>query len=343
MAAADDRVTLRAGPTTRGNHPMNATEHLPRAAHLPAPPPPPSRRERLPEIVGLIGAGLVAAAVIGFLTARWEFFNDVEKAMVLATAAAGLTVAGLWADARRRPLELVVGLCWATATLLVVAAVTLSGAVAAGQPHRIVIATAGLAAAVHAGSLLARRPASTLQQGALFGALLYAIGPPGTAVADVWDWPRVWTLLVDPVWGLFDPSYTVDAFALTGGAHLALGVAWLGLATRLAGRAQQMARVLGVTAAAAAALQLNVLASPVGAVAALGVVIAFLVAGLLAGNPALLTVGTMGCLVAGTRVLAALFDGAAVVTILVFAGGLAMLAWAFRGMRRRRGASDRPG
>lgn len=322
---------------------MNLTEQLPNAGRLPAPPPPTSRRERLPEIVGLIGAGLVAAAVIGFLTARWEFFSDVEKAMVLGAAAAGLTAAGLWADAGRRPLELVVGLCWATGTLLVVAAVTLWGAVVAGQPDRIVIASAGLAAAVHAGSLLARRPASTLQQGALFGALVYAIGPPGTALADVWDSSRVWTLLVDPVWGLVDPSYTVDAFALTGALHLVLGVAWLGLAARLAGRAQQVARVLGLTAAAAAALQLNVLASPVGAVAALAVVIAFLIAGLLVGNPALLTAGTIGCLIAGTRVLAALFDGTAVVTILVFAGGLLMLAWAFRAMRRRRDASGRRG
>ena len=322
---------------------MNTTEHLPQAGYLPAPPPPPSRRERLPEIVGLIGAGLVAAAIVGFLTARWEFFSDVEKAMVLGSAAAGLTVAGLWADTGRRHLELVVGLCWATATLLVGAAVTLTGAVVAGQPDRIVIASAGLAAAVHAGSLLARRPASTLQQGALFGALVYAIGPPGTAVVDVWDWSRAGTLLVDPVWGLFDPSYTVDAFALTGALYLVLGVAWLGLATRLGGRAQQVARALGVAAAAAAALQLNVLASPVGAVVALAVVLAFLVAGLLAGNPALLTVGTVGCLIAGTRVLAALFDGAAAVTILVFAGGLVMLAWAFRAMRRRRDASDRAG
>lgn len=314
---------------------------MPPAERLPAPPPPRRYwRERLPELVGFVGAALVTVAIIGFLTAQWELLRDVEKAMVLGAAAAGLTAAGLWADAVRRPLEFVVGLCWVTATLLVAAAVTLAGAAGAGQPDRIVIAGAGLAAAVHAGLLLARRPSSTLQQGALFVALLYAIGPPGTAIADLWDWTRVETLIIDPLWGLFDPSHTVDAFAITGAGYLAVAVLWAVLATRLEGRAQRLGNVLAFTAAAAAGPQLNVLSSPVGAVAALGVVIAFLIVGLVAEKPLLVTAGAMGCLVAGVRVLAALFSGAALVTVLVFAGGLVMLAWAFHAMRSRRASAD---
>lgn len=325
---------------------MTTAEQRPGTERLPAPPPAPrgrAWRDRLPELVGAIGAALVAAAIVGFLASQWELFSEVEKAMVLGAAAAGLTVAGLWADTVRRPLELVVGLCWVTATLLVGAAVTLAGAAGTGQPDRIVIGGAGVAAAAHATFLLVRRPSSTLQQGALFTALLYAIGPPGTAVADRWDASRLETLLADPLWGLFDPSYTVDAFAFTGVGYLLVGVGWAVLATRLAGRAQRLARLLAIVATAAAALQLNVLDSPVGPVAALAVVLGFLICGLVAGNAALLTAGTAGCLIAGVRVLGALFSGAALVTVPVFAGGLAMLAWAFRAMRHRhRGAQGAP-
>jgi hypothetical protein len=305
------------------------------AAPVPQPPERRAWRDRLPEIIATIGASLVALAVTGFLSSTWEHITDIQKAMVLGTAAAGLTAVGVWADAARRPLELVVGLCWATATLLVAAAVTLAGFSLAGGVDRLAIAAGGVAGAAHAGLLLARRPSSLLQQTSLFAALLFAAGPPGTALDERWSWDHVGTLLFDPLLGLFDPSHTVDAFAVTGVAYFAVAAAWVALAGALHGRARTLAKTIAVSAAALAALQLNVLSAPVGAVGALAIVLAFLVYGLVADDAGLVTAGAIGSLVAGVRVLAALFSGAALVTLLVFAGGLAMLAWAFAAMRRR--------
>jgi hypothetical protein len=307
------------------------------ATASPVPEPPERRvwRDRLPEIIATIGATLVALAVTGFLSSTWEHISEVQKAMVLGAAAAGLTVVGLWADAARRPLELVVSLCWATATLLTASAVTLAGFSLGGELDRAAIATGGLAGAAHAALLLARRPSSLLQQTSLFAALLFAAGPPGTALSERWSWDHVGTLLYDPLVGLFDPSHTVDAFAVTGIAYFVIAAAWVALAGVMHGRARLLSKSFAVTAATFAALQLNVLAAPVGAVGALAIVLAFLVYGLIADDAGLVTAGAIGCLVAGVRVLAALFSGAVLVTLVVFAGGLAMLGWAFWSMRHR--------
>jgi len=82
-------------------------------------------------------------------------------------------------------------------------------------------------------------------------------------------------------------------------------------------------------------MELNVLAEPTGAVAALLIVLGYLVYGLVAEDPLLIVVGSVGALVAGTRVLTALFTGEVLATITVFVAGLAMIVWAFQAIRRR--------
>lgn len=292
-------------------------------------------RERLPELVALIGAGLVALAITGFLSSTWEAFSDVQKASVLGAAAAALTAAGLFADRdRANRFEFVVGVFWSTATLLVAAAVTLASAATWPGIGRITIGAGGVAALAHAAVLWRRRPQSVAQQVATLGAALYAIGPFGTALADRFTWDQV-LLLGKPVWGLTDPSVTSDAFLITGIAHLTVGALWLGLARLLPSRAARTAQVLGTVVLGFAALELNVLTSPVGAVLALAVVLGYLLYGLVTDDAALTVTGVVGTLIAGIRVLVALFSGQMLVTVLVFTGGLGMLAWAFAQMRRR--------
>ncbi|MDX1659548.1 MAG: hypothetical protein R3343_12065, partial [Nitriliruptorales bacterium] len=162
------------------NQPL--TTDTPSAPAAPPPPPPhgepkdtrpPARpwRERIPEIVATIGASLVAVAVIGFLSSTWQEISQIEKAMVLGAAAAGLTTAGIAADRSERGVfEYVVGITWATASLLVAAAVTLAASTTWPGYGRLTIAAGGVAALVHALVLWSRRRESVLQQVTVFAA-----------------------------------------------------------------------------------------------------------------------------------------------------------------------------
>lgn len=303
---------------------------------VPGATPPQQRwRERMPELVALIGASLVALAVTGFLSSAWDAFTDVQKASVLGAAAAALTATGLLADRdRARRFEFVVGVFWATATLLVAAAVTLAGAATWPGAGRLTIAAGGLVALAHAAVLWRRRPASIVQQVATLAAAVYAAGPFGSTLSDRFTWEQV-ALIGKPLLGLTDPSVTSDAFLVTGLAHLLLGALWLAGARLLPSRAAATAQGLGTILLGFAALELNVLTSPVGAVAALAVVLGYLLYGLVSDDPALTVAGVVGTLIAGIRVLSALFSGQMLVTVLVFTGGLGMLGWAFHQMRRR--------
>lgn len=294
-------------------------------------------RERMPELVATIGATLVALAVGGFLASTWDQISQVQKSMILGAAAVGLTVAGLWADrdGRGRLFDAVTGIAWATATLLTAAAVTLAASTTWPGYGRATIAAGGVAAAVHALVLWRRRPESITQQVALFLSAMFAAGPFGTALSDRFEWHDL-LLLGEPLIGLSDPTFASDAFLLTGLAHLGIGALWLGLGHVLRAGPANAARVIGTLTVGFAALELNVLTSPVGAVAALAVVLGYLLYGVWSGVTALVVAGGIGALIAGARVLAALFSGQVTVTLLVFSGGLAMLAWAFRQSRRRR-------
>lgn len=297
-------------------------------------------RERLPEVLATVGATLVALAVAGFLSSRWESITQLQKAMVLATGAAGLTAAGLWADRyARRAVEYVVGLFWATATMLVAASVTLAASTTWPGYGRLTIAAGGLAGLVHAVVLWARRRESVTQQVAMLGAALYAAGPFGASVHDRFDAGTV-ARLGEPVVGFLDPTVDSSAFLLTGLVHLAIGVAWLALARITSGRAATIAKTTAGVTLAFAALELNVLDSPVGAVAALAVVLGFLVYGLVDEDGVLVVAGAIGAFAAGVRVLVALFSGEVVVTLLLFAGGLTLLAWAVRAMRQRQSDAE---
>ena len=294
-------------------------------------------RDRLPELVASIGAILVGLAVTGFLASTWTTISQGEKALALAVAATVLTVAGLWADRASR-LEPVLGACWAAATVAVAGSARLAGGELLGTQTRAAIAVAGLVGAAHAAALLWRRRDSLLQQSVLFGTLVYAAGPPGGDVQAAWSVKAIGRLIGEPLLGLFDVTYTSAAFLLSGTALLAVGVVWLALARSLTGRAGMLAKSLAVLALGFAALQLQVV-GPVGAVAALAIVIAFLVYGVASDGAGLLAAGVTGCVLAGIRVLMAVFSGKALATSLVFAGGLAMLGWALVAVRRRQ--SDR--
>lgn len=309
--------------------------------HAPTSPSDRGLGERMPELVATIGATLVTLAVGGFLASTWDTISQVQKAMILGAAAVGLTLAGLWADRHgRRLFDAVVGIAWATATLLTAAAVTLAAATTWPGYGRATIAAGGVAAAAHAVVLWRRRPESIVQQVALFAAAVYTAGPFGDALSDRFGWHDL-VLLAQPLIGLTDPTFSSDRFLLTGLAHLGIGTLWLALAHQLRAGPGRAARTIGTVTVGFAALELNVLTSPVGAVAALAVVLGYLLYGLWADETTLIVVGGIGALVAGARVLTALFSGQVTVTLLVFAGGLAMIAWAFRQTRRRRRGGDR--
>lgn len=292
-------------------------------------------RDRIPEVIATIGASLVALAVTGFLVSRWDVLDQIEKAMVLGVAAAAVTAAGLWAD-RGLPVrfEPVVGLLWATGSMLTAAAVTLATSTVWPGVGRATIAAGGVAGAVHASAFLMRRPGSILQQGTLFASVAFAAGPTGTEWSDRID-ADVLEVIGWPLAGLFDPTITSDAFLVVGPLHLLIGIAWLGLARVLIGYAATVAAVLGTVTVGFAALELNVLTSPVGSVAALAVVLGYLIYGLWAQQAGLVVAGVAGTIVAGVRVLAALFSGEMAATLIVFGGGIVMLGWAARAVRVR--------
>lgn len=297
-------------------------------------------RERLPEVIATVGAGLVVLALAGFVSSTWEVLDEYAKALTLGAAAAALTVAGLWADqSGRRTFTALVPTVWATATAVLVGAVHVATAATMPEATRVAIALAGVAGLAHAATLWHRRRDAILLQLAAVGSAVYAAGPVGTTLADRYE-ASLLPELVRPLAGIFDPTVETDAFVIVAVAHLAIAVAWLLVGRLLPGRAAHVARVGGSALVGYAAMEFNVLASPMGAVAALLVVLGYLVAGLVLDDVFLVVVGTVGALLSGVKVIWSLFSGEVAVTLTVFGVGLVMLAWAYRAAQRRDG--DRP-
>lgn len=338
---------------------MNATDHP--TEQVPPPPPspqaridhtgggsatttarPPRRpwRERLPEVIATVGAGLVVLALAGFVSSTWEVLDEYAKSLTLGAVAAALTVAGLWADqSGRRTFAALVPTVWATATAVLVGAVHLAAAATMPEATRVAIALAGIAGIAHAATLWQRRRDAILLQLAAVGSAVYAAGPIGTALANRYD-TSLLPELVRPLAGVFDPTVETDAFVPVAIAHLLIGVAWILVGRALPGRAAHVARVGGTALVGYAAMEFNVLASPMGAVAALLVVLGYLVAGLVLDDVFLVVVGTVGALLTGVKVIWSLFSGEVAVTLTVFGVGLAMLAWAYRAAQQRDGHAN---
>lgn len=298
-------------------------------------PPRRAWRARLPEVVAGVGAALVVLALAGFASSTWDVLDAYGKALALGAAAAGLTVAALWADqSGRRGMTALVPIIGATATAVLVAAVHVALQAAVPASSRIAIAVAGTAGMAHGGLLWRRRPDALLSQLATVGAAVFAAGPVGTALADRYD-PSLLPELVRPVAGLFDPSVASDAFALVAGAHLAIAIAWLAASRVLDGRAAHLARVGGSALVGYAAMEFNVLVDPMGAVGALLIVLGYLVAGLVLDDGFLVVLGAVGAVASGVKVIWALFSGEVAVTLTIFGVGLTMLAWAWRAAQGR--------
>ena len=311
------------------------------------PPPPPPRppadptvprrgwRDRLPEAAATIGSVLVVAAVTGFVTSSWEELTLLQRAVALAAVAVGLTVGGAYVEgASRRALDRVTSLVYLSASCAVAASVTLAGYAVDPGAARLGIAAGGLAAAMHAGWVLLRDRSSPTRTTALTLALLYAAGPAGLSLSD-----RFSTMdpldLGRPLLGAVDPTVASDAFLVPGVAWSVVGVAVLALATRLTGRARHTATVLATGTLFSAALMLNVLTDPVGAFAALCIVLGYVVYGYLTDQVGIQLVGAVGVLLAGIRVLWGLFSGQLAVTVAVLVVGLTLLAYALRAARDR--------
>jgi uncharacterized membrane protein len=311
------------------------------------PPPPPPRpptepagqrrgwRDRLPEVAATIGSVLVVAAVTGFVTSSWEELTLLQRAVALAAVAVGLSVGGAYVEgASRRALDRVTSLVYLSASCAVAASVTLAAYAIDLEAARLGIAAGGLAAAIHAGWVLLRDPSSPTRTGALALALLYGAGPAGLSLSD-----RFSTMdpidLGRPLVGAVDPTVASDAFLVPGVAWVIVGAALLALATHLTGRARHTATVLATGTLFSAALMLNVLTDPVGAFAALCIVLGYLVYGYLTDQAGIQLVGAVGVLLAGIRVLWGLFSGQLAVTVAVLVVGLTLLAYALRAARDR--------
>lgn len=293
-------------------------------------------RQRIPELVATLGALLVAAAVAGFLSSSWVLLAPTAKAMVLAATSAGLTTAALWASARAAGrLSGVVPLAWAAAAAATAGAVLLAVDPLVGSDHRMAVAVAGLAAAGHAAWLVRCRPDSAVAQLVVAAALVFAAGPFSADPGATWIGHRGESLgaLFAPLLGLFDAGWTSRAYLVTAPAYAAIGAGWLALSARTTGPARRTATASASALLAVAALHLNVLPDPAGAAVALLIVLGMTVAGVASDRPGLLVAGTVGSLVAGVRVLLALFSGAVATTIVVLAAGVVMLAWAVDRLR----------
>lgn len=321
-------------PSTSPPPPSGApygTSPPPRTAHPPRRP----WRERLPEVVAGVGAGLVVLALAGFLFSTWDGLGEYAKALTLAAAAAGLTVAGLWADqSGRRTFAALVPMLWATGTAVLTGAVHIAGIEAMPDASRVAIALAGMAGLAHAVALWRRRPEGILLQLAAAGAAVYGAGPIGSSLADRYN-PTQLPELLRPLVGVFTPTVETDAFAIVAIGHLVVAVAWMALGRVLPGRAAHVARVGGSALVGYAAMEFHVLASPIGATAALLIVLGYLIAGIALDDVFLIVVGSAGALVTGVKVIWALFSGEIAVTLTIFAVGLAMLAWAYRAAQQR--------
>lgn len=313
----------------------------PWGAAPPRTPRPPRRpwRDRLPEVVATIGAVLVVLALAGFASSTWTLLNEYAKALALGAVAAGLTVAGLWADqSGRRTFAALVPTVWATATAVLVGAVLLALQAAMPDAGRVAIAVAGTSGAIHGALLWQRRPDALLTQLATASAAVFAAGPVGTALADRWTAISL-AELTRPLAGLLDPTVESDAFLLVAVAHLVIGVAWLAVARAMTGGPAHLARVGGSTLVAYAAMEFNVLELPLGAAIALLIVLGYLIAGIVLDDVFLVIVGTVGALATGVKVIWALFTGEVAVTLTIFVVGLAMLAWAQHAARGREDAT----
>lgn len=331
-------------PTRPSDHAVPPPPPPPGAAGAPyassrptAPSRPPRRpwRERLPEVVATVGAVLVVLALTGFASSTWDVLDEYGKALALAAAAAGLTVAGLWADqSGRRTFTALVPTLWATATAVLVAAVHVALQAAMPELTRVAIALAGSAGVAHAALLWRRRPDALLSQLAIVGSAVFAAGPVGTSLADRYE-PGLLSELVRPVAGLLDPTVETNAFAIVAAAHLAIAIIWLMAGRALPGRPAHLARMGGSALIGYAAMEFNVLASPMGAVVALLVVLGYLVAGIVLDDVFLIVVGTIGALASGVKVIWALFSGEVAVTLTVFTVGLVMLGWAYHAAQGR--------
>lgn len=314
------------------------------AADTPPPPPPPRARpgqerrgwrDRLPEVAATIGSVLVIAAITGFVTSSWEELTLLQRAVVLAAVSVGLTVGGAYVEgASRRALDRVTSLVYLSASSAVAASVTLAGHAAEPGAARLGIAAGGLAAAGHAGWVLRRDPSSPTRTIALALALLFGVGPAGLTPADRFSTMNPLDLGL-PLVGAVDPTITSDAFLVPGVGWAVVGVALLALAGRLAGRARHTATVVATGVLLGAALMLNVLSDPVGAFAALCILLGYLVFGYLTDQVGIQLVGAVGVLLAGIRVLWGLFSGQLAVTVAVLVVGLMLLAYALRAARDR--------
>lgn len=292
-------------------------------------------KERIPEAAATIGAILVGIASAGFVQSSWQSVGHGTQAVLLGAAGAGLTTAGLWAERfQRRGLAVVTSLVLAAATALVAGAATLGAATAFPGNGRVAVLLGGVAGLVHAGALLRRRSDRAPQAAAAWLSGVYAAGPFGSALSDHFSDNLADGLLL-PVAGFFDPTLSSDLHLVPGMGHLAVGVLTLAALRWTTGPARHLLRVLAILTIAFAALEVNVLATSVGAVAALGIVIAFLLYGLATEDGMLVVAASTGAMAAGVRVLFAVFTGEVVATILVLLGGLALLAWALRAMRDR--------
>lgn len=311
------------------------------------PPPPPKRpsdatpaaplRERLPEVAAGIGLLLVAIATAGLVRTSWETVGHEMRAVLLGAAAAGLTAAALWAErSTRRGMATVTSLVLAAASALVAGAVTLGLAATLPGHGRIVVAVGGIAALAHAAAFLARRRDAAAQAVAVWAATVYAAGPFGRSLGDRFGDNLVDGLVV-PVAGFLDPTISSEVHLVTAAAHLVVGALALAALPHLFGPARHAMRVLAIATVAFAALEMNVLASPVGAVTALGIVIGFLLHGLATDDGVVLVAASTAALAAGVRVLLAVFSGEVVATMLLLLGGLALLGWAVRAMHERPG------
>jgi hypothetical protein len=337
---------------TAPTHAASASDAADAATNPPPPPPPPTGpplgpptarpvtssprrpwRQRLPEVVAAVGAVLVVLALAGFVSSTWALLDEYAKALALGIAAAGLTVAGLWAD-DRRGLNRIVPIVWATATAVTIGAVHVALVEAMPDATRIAIALAGVAGMTHAAVLWQRRSNSILMQLAAVGSAVFAAGPIGTSLTDRFD-PALLPDLFRPLAGVFDPTVATDAFLIVAIAHLAIAVAWIAAGRILPGHAAHVARVGGSALLGYAALEFNVLASPIGAAIALIIVLGYLIAGVVLDDVFLVVVGTTGALATGVKVIWSLFTGEVAVTLTIFAVGLVMLGWAYRAAQGR--------
>jgi hypothetical protein len=331
--------------------PTNRTVGRPSGGPPPPPgttrPPAPRRswRDRLPEITATIGTVLVVSAITGFVTSTWEELTLLHRAVTMAAVAVGLTVAGVYAEAAsRRSLGRVVSLVYLSASVSVAASGTLLGLATDPGAGRLAIAAGGVLAAVHASWVLLRDQGSPTRALGVIAALLYAAGPVGQSIADRFSTMDVIDLGL-PLVGMADPTLSSDSFLLPGVAWAVIGVALLAVAVRLPDRTRRVTQTTATLVLFAAALMLNVLTDPVGAFAALCIVLGYAVYGWLTDHPGMQVVGAIGVLIAGIRVLWGLFSGQLAITVTVLGVGLALLVWSVRAARGRAdddGSSEEP-